>query len=120
MRTGTESVSINNEGQLKALLEQFADRLPRELILESPTGELLFVDIGGPSASVHYYEGPEIDPGLLAKPLLAFNDRAYFSAEGQPTRLDPEYLMPPDTAIRVVLDFYRSGKLPSWIEWEEG
>jgi hypothetical protein len=120
MRTGTETVSINDEDQLNTILISFVQLLPRELLVRSPQGELLFVWIGGPSASVHYYRGPDNDPGLMAKPPLKFDKPAYFSAEGQPTEVDPEYLMSPETAIRLILDFYRTGSLPSWIEWEEG
>ncbi len=120
MRTGTESILIDSENQLATLLEQFAQRLARQLMIQSPRGEFLFVGIGGPSASVHYYPGPEGDPGLFAKPPRTFNEPVFFSAEGLATKVDPEYLMTPNTAIRVILDFYRTGELPSWIEWEEG
>jgi hypothetical protein len=46
MRTGTETVSINTEDQLKTLLQLFAQGLPGNLILRSPRGELIFVGIG--------------------------------------------------------------------------
>jgi hypothetical protein len=64
--------------------------------------------------------GPEANSVMTAADRGTFHEPAYFSAEGQPHRVDPEFLMPPDTAIRVVLHFYRTGELPSWIEWEEG
>jgi hypothetical protein len=77
------------------------------------------VGIGGPNARLLYFAGRESDHGLIAKPPLTFHEPAFFPSEGQASRTDPEYLMTPDTAIRLVLDFYRTGDLPSWIEWEE-
>jgi hypothetical protein len=120
MRTGNETVSINTEDQLKALLQHFAQGLPGNLILQSPRGELLLVGIGGPNARVLYYANPESDdPGLIAKPPLTFHEPAFFTSEGQASRTGPEHLMTPDTAIRLVLGIYRTGSVPAWIEWEE-
>jgi hypothetical protein len=117
-RDGTEEWSIESEEQLVELLEDFSKKEPRVLMLRSPGGALAFVGIGGPLAGVHYYANPSNRRSVSAKPMTTYaNEDHWFTAVGEPARYKADFLMPVGRVIEILAHIFRTGDLPSWIEW---
>jgi hypothetical protein len=121
MRDGSENVEIQQASQLQAILLTFSEGLPREVILTSPDQRQLFISIGPRWAGVRYYPPRGGGMGQVAKASVSVsNSEQWFSAEGQPLGIEPQYLVSPQEAIRIVVYFYETSELAPWLEWEEG
>ena len=102
--------------------------------LASPRGDTLSIGIAGagdrdnpgldhPVASVEYNQASGDPPYLVAvgDPAATVGEGgvAVFRFEGQWTEIPRRNCVPVDVMLRIVKDFFTTGRLPDWIGWEE-
>jgi hypothetical protein len=120
LRTPADTVRMDSEGMVINLLKHHARQLPHEVQLIAPSGAMLFIAVGGPLAALHYYPDAESTVGLAAvAPTILTPRPEYFTSNGQPLEIQPDRLLPLETAIQTALIFYKTQDLPHQLQWEE-
>jgi hypothetical protein len=114
--------AIQSEDQLLAELERLrrAGR-PTFLSLAGPPEEALKIGLG-PELSGLYWAFP--DPRkrnklALAPKVLAEEEQGFADGNGGFV-FEPRHLIPTGEAIEAVVQFYRTGRPPDGLEWEDG
>jgi hypothetical protein len=113
--------AIQSEGQLQEELARLRQAPPAMVSLVSPSKES--VEIGlGPELSGLRWEGP--DPRSWCKLALALEvvaeEEQGFADGGGGFVFEPRHLFPTDEVIEAAMHFYRTGRPPGWLEWEDG
>lgn len=113
--------SINSEVQLRQELQRLRRQSPALVFLKKPGGEGLQIAIGGPYAGVTWLPPDSVERRVGACVAITYQpgspEDVEFSAEGIPTPLGPEELLPAEEVIEAALYYYREGRRPEWLTW---
>jgi hypothetical protein len=111
------SVAINDETSLRNQLASYARGKPVMLLLHGTSFGKLSLGLGGPFGVVVFLQGVSL-PRMYAyaDPIIA-NREMEFDDEGLRNSFPPGHLLATEDVINVVLHFYKTGKLASWIKW---
>jgi hypothetical protein len=115
--------AIQSEGQLLAELERLrrAGR-PTFLSLLSPSEEALKIGLGPELSGLYWaFLGPRsrYEHKLALAPEVVADEEHGFADGNGGFVFEPRHLFPTDEAIEVAVQFYRTGRPPGWLEWED-
>jgi hypothetical protein len=113
-------LSIRDEEHLQEVLAALTMKGPRLLKLLSPQHGTLYLGLGGPWGFAEYRPPGSDGAFRTAKaltPAAVDEDEVFFVYDGVASEIDPEYVLPSETAIKIALNFFRTGEL-GVIEWE--
>ena len=120
-----ELARIESEEDLERTLREVPAQAssPNAIVnIWSPTGDVLSVGISDGLACMNF-TGSSGDPPyykVVGHPELSPQDGVIvFRYEGQWTEIPKRNCVPVQVMIRGAKDFYRTGELPEWLEWEE-
>jgi hypothetical protein len=113
-------VVVQTEAQLREELARLRLRQPAIIGLASSTGEGLQIGFGGPFAGIRWLKSTHSARGgaVLADRIYC-DKRIDFAAEEDTIAFWPENLIPVESAIEVIVYFYKNHRLPDWIAWKE-
>jgi hypothetical protein len=113
-------VVIQSEGHLRAELERLRDRDPAILALEGPIAQGLQFGLGGAYAGIRWGEHPVSNrTGTVLADRVYSEHRIDFASEESTIAFWQDELIPVERAIEVIVSFYKTQRLPSWIAWKE-
>lgn len=122
---GKELARITSEDELEFVLRSVPQSatFPNAIVnLSSPSGDTLSIGMSGGLACLNFMDSTGDPPYLTAVGNAALSPEdgvQVFRYEGQWTEIPTRNCVPLDTAIRVAREFYRTGELPDFLEWEE-
>jgi hypothetical protein len=113
---------VNSIGDLERKLDRLSAEYggDRAIIahLISPKGETLSVGLGK-ELSVLNYAAPEGWPAMTSRGDRTGSETIIFGVSGEVTELPIQCAIPFDLARRAACDFFVSGKLPEYVQWED-
>lgn len=114
-------IVIRTESQLRDELNQLRIRAPAVVGLISPANGHLDISIGGPFAGVRWIPTPgerSLNGDRVAVASQHHSPAPVdFLAEGVPTTLDVNELLPVEEVIDTAMHFYQTQRLPDWLAW---
>ena len=118
---GENDIAIAQEEELREFLSTAIKQEPRVFSLISSDSGLLTIGIGMPYGFVQYTQQDHNPPYLVAVEKSGKKSDVYieFDSGGTPTPIPMDKCIPSSLVIEIVLYFYRNGKIPIYVEWEE-
>ncbi len=112
--------TICDEDELRGWLSGLFIKEPRVASLRSPSGSVTFVSISRNAAAIEHYDKPEDSSSVCAMPDTAHaTEPQYFVHEGLPAEMPAHFLMPPQLAIDIAVELFRTGELPTFVKWTD-
>lgn len=116
-----EEIIFNNGDELREVLNNFLQYGARVVILESSNVGSLTIGIGRPYGFVQFIGNDNLPPYLVATQNNVDESSSYveFDAGGTKTQILKSNCLEFDTVIEIAVFFYKNGRLPEYINWQE-
>jgi hypothetical protein len=112
--------AVESEAQLRAALAHFRQLEPALLVLVSPSKESLEIGLGPDFSGLRWKKPPSrwnskhaVNPHPVTGQGLEIEDG------GGGSGIEADHLFPTDEVIEAVVQFYRTGRRPDSLQWED-
>jgi len=113
------AIDISSEEQLQTVLQSFQQHEPGFIDLVSPSADTLSLGVGGPLACAMFIGASGDPPYLWALGSSPEDTDIEFARGGTPTPVPLNRCLPFANVVEIAAAFFRDGKLPDNIDWDE-